>query len=278
LSLARRRLLGGLLAAVLVLASAGSAAAAAAPVPRSIAVRPDCGPVGTGPPPSGPPPPRSLTAAPPTYTIEVIGRGLPANSEADVVFNPGAAQQAFAGSIDGTGAEDDVIHPVTVPAGTYVVEVRPFTFSGETTVPLPGARTLFTVPCPPPPPTPSPSPTPPLRISPPPRVLNPTLTLTPPVGSPGTIVTARGADFPASVPVQLSWSQGIGGTTSAPITTDATGAFTTRVLVLPHDALGPRVLTAVSVTPPNSSLFGFASAAFLVVAGEVQPNDFSWRR
>jgi hypothetical protein len=38
------------------------------------------------------------------------------------------------------------------------------------------------------------------------------------------------------------------------------------------------VLTAVSATPPKSSLLGFASATFLVVAGEVQPSDFSWRR
>jgi hypothetical protein len=50
------------------------------------------------------------------------------------------------------------------------------------------------------------------------------------------------------------------------------------MLVFPHDQLGVRVLTAVSMTPPNSSLIGFASAFFLVVPGEVQPSDFSWRR
>ena len=110
------------------------------------------------------------------------------------------------------------------------------------------------------------------------RVLNPTLTLTPVVGPPGTIVTARGADFPPGTQVQLSWSQGIVSTASAPIATDASGTFTTRVLVFPHDTLGARVMTAVSLVPPKSSLSAFASAPFLVVAGEVQPSDFAWRR
>jgi hypothetical protein len=50
------------------------------------------------------------------------------------------------------------------------------------------------------------------------------------------------------------------------------------VLVFPHDELGARVLTAVSLTRPDSALLGFASASFLVVPGEVQPSDFAWRR
>ena len=44
------------------------------------------------------------------------------------------------------------------------------------------------------------------------------------------------------------------------------------------DGVGVRVLTAVSAAPPDSSLFGFADAAFLVVAGEAQPSDFAGRR
>lgn len=279
---ARRRLLGlGLVLALTAGWSPVPAAAAAAP-PASIAVRPDCGPVGVGPPPtSAPPPPRSLTVAAPTYAIEVIGRGMPPNDQADVIFNPGGQQQAFAGSTDEGGAIDVVIHPITVPAGTYVVQVRPYTTTGLFALPGPPVSTMFLVPCPPPPPpAPSPvaSPSVPQRTGPPPRVLNPTLTLTPAVGPPGTIVVARGAEFPPMVPVQLGWNQGIAGTTLAPVTTDASGAFTTTVLILPHDELGTRVLTAVSAPPINSALFGFASAFFLVVPGEVQPSSFSWRR
>ena len=89
---------------------------------------------------------------------------------------------------------------------------------------------------------------------------------------------AHGADFPPNVPIQLAWSQGIAGTTAGALTADGAGTFTTTVLVLPHDELGARVLTALSVQPPGSSLFGFASASFLVVPGAVQPRDFSWRR
>ncbi len=284
MSARRARLLGGL-AAILTVAWTPAPAHAvtvhAASVVPSIALRPNCGPVGAGP---SPPPviPALVAAAPPTYTIEVIGRGL-APGEADIFFNPGSTQQGFAGNIQNDGTEDDVIHPVTVPAGTYTVLVQPFNFTEGP--PPPGARALFVVPCPPPPPTPTPtaSPTPgasptPTRGGTPPPVLNPTLTLSPAVGPPGTVTVAHGADFPANVGIQLSWSQGIVAGSSSAIVTDASGSFSTQVLVFPHDALGTRVLTAVSVVPPNSSQFGFASAGFLVVAGEVQPRDLTWRR
>jgi hypothetical protein len=264
LSAARLRLLGGLLLALLVGGSPGSAAAAAAPGQASIAVMPTCERAGTA----------QVSTVVVPYTIEVIARNLGIYG-VYIVFNPGPAQRLSSAQPDQNGSLDQVIHVAPVPAGTYTIQVQDLDY-------VPVASTLFVVPCPMPTPVgPSPpaaSPSAPPRISPPPRVLNPTLTLSPAVGPPGTIVTARGADFPASTPVQVSWSQGIGGTTAAPITTDASGGFATTVLVLPHDALGTRVLTAVSVTPPKSSLFGFASASFLVVAGEVQPNDFSWRR
>jgi hypothetical protein len=254
---ARLRLLGGLLLALLVGASPGSAAAAAPP--PVMAVVPTCERAGST-------QPSELVV---TYSIEVIARNLGPYA-VSVVFNPGPAQQVFPEQPDESGSLDQVIHPTAVPAGTYTIEVQDLDD-------VPMTSTRFLVPCPPPPPSPSPSPTP-SRFTPPPRVLNPTLTLTPVVGPPGTIVTARGADFPANVSVQVSWSLGIVSTASAVITTDASGAFTTRVLVYPHDTLGTRVMTAVSLTPPKSSQFGFASASFLVVAGEVQPADFAWRR
>ncbi|HEY7201973.1 MAG TPA: hypothetical protein VIC57_17255 [Candidatus Dormibacteraeota bacterium] len=268
-----RRLLGGLAALVLA-AVAASPSVQAATAPAFIVLRPSCGPAGQGLPS---PPPSPGTG--PVYTIEVVGRGLPPG-EGDVVFNPGTRQQSFGSTTDSGGNLDVVIRPTTVPAGTYAVEVESFHL--ESVV----ARALFQVPCPPTPPpatpTPSPSrpasPTPPPRFTPPPRVLNPTLTLTPAVGPPGTVTVAHGTDFPPNIAIQLAWSQGIAGTTSPSVVSDGTGAFTTTVLVLPHDELGTRVLTAVSLVPPDSSLLGFASASFLVTPGAVQPRDFSWRR
>jgi hypothetical protein len=258
LSPARPRLLGWLLLALLVGMSPGSTAAAAAP-PPVVAVVPTCGRAAT----------TQTTAVVLTYSIEVVGRNLGIYG-VYVVFNPGRAQQVFPEQPDESGSLVQTIHPTLVAPGTYTVEVQDLD-----NVTMASAR--FLVPCPAPPPSSSPSP-PPLQNTPPARVLNPTLRLTPVVGPPGTIVTARGADFPANTQVQVSWSQGIVSTTAAPITTDASGGFTTRVLVFPHDALGARVLTAVTLLTPRSLLFGFASASFLVVPGAVQPADFAWRR
>jgi hypothetical protein len=257
---ARLRLLGGLLLALLVGTSPGSAAAAAAPPAPVMAVLPTCGRAAT----------TQTSATVLTYSIQVIGRNLGIYG-VYVVFNPGRAQQVFPEQPDESGSLDQMIHPTLVAPGTYTIEVQDL---DNVTM----ASAQFLVPCPPPP-SPSPSPSsPPSQNTPPPRVLNPTLTLTPVVGPPGTIVTARGADYPANTQVQVSWSQGIVSTTAAPVTTDASGAFTTRVLVFPHDALGARVLTAVTLLTPRSVLFGFASASFLVVPGAVQPADFAWRR
>jgi hypothetical protein len=255
---ARLRLLGGLLLALLVGGSPGPAAAAAAP-PPVMAVVPTCGP------------PAGNTADVVPYSIEVVARNLGIYG-VYVVFNPGTKQQVFPEQPDETGSLLQVVRVAPVPAGTYTIEVQDLDH-----VTMASAR--FLVPCPAPPPSPSPSPSPPpSRFTPPPSVLNPTLTLTPVVGPPGTIVTVRGADFPPGTQVQVSWSEGIVSTAAAPITTDSSGAFTTTVLVFPHDTLGARVMTAVTLITPRSSLFGFASAPFLVVPGEVQPSDFAWRR
>jgi hypothetical protein len=248
---------------------------AAAP-PPAVAIVPSCGP---------PVPPGEEFPTP--YSIRVLGRNLGPYA-VTIVFNPGRSQQAFKARPNSDGFLDQVIQVQPVIAGTYAVEVQDL--DG-----VPMASAQFQVPCPTPPPTPTPpgrppatpppgspglppsaSPSAPVRGSPAP-VLNPTLTITPSVGPPGTVVVARGADFPANAPVHLAWSQGIAGA-SVPVTTDGTGVFTTTVLVLPHDELGVRVLTAVSATPTDSSLFGFADAAFLVVAGEAQPSDFAGRR
>jgi methyl coenzyme M reductase subunit C len=95
------------------------------------------------------------------------------------------------------------------------------------------------------------------------------LRLDPENGPTGTVTIATGAGFPANAPVVLTWSVGITPTPLEPIFTDASGAFTAQVLVLPRDREGPRTLRAlatlsgVPATP--------ATAPFLVVAGTAAP-------
>jgi Tol biopolymer transport system component len=95
------------------------------------------------------------------------------------------------------------------------------------------------------------------------------LRLDPPLGPTGTVTIATGAGFPANAPVVLTWSVGITPTPLEPIFTDATGAFTAQVLVLPRDREGSRTLRAlatlsgVPATP--------ATAPFLVLPWTAAP-------
>ena len=265
-------------------------AASLPPVPPTIALQPNCGDPGLGPPPTPtptptPPPPPTSTPIPiqlvlpggSTYTIRVVGQNFPVGA-VRIVFNPGPQQQVFFTKTTGVpGTINTVIQPYAVPAGTYRVLAVPLVDTA-TILALPPPQALFGVPCPPPPKGPTPTPLPPGQV--PPPLLNPTLTLTPAVGPPGTVAVAQGTDFPASSQVQLAWSQGILATTSNTVATDKSGSFTATVIVFPHDELGGRFLTAVSAPPPNGNVayVAFAYAPFLVVPGEVQPRGFSSRR
>ena len=89
-------------------------------------------------------------------------------------------------------------------------------------------------------------------------------------------MVASGAGFPAGGRVQLAWSQGILNPLLATVPTDINGAFSEQVLIFPHDGLGSRTLTATSIDVPSAP--ALASAPFLVVPGQFQPRDFTWRR
>lgn len=95
------------------------------------------------------------------------------------------------------------------------------------------------------------------------------LRLDPPSGPAGTVAIATGAGFPANAPVVLTWSAGITPTPLEPVFTDAAGAFTAQVLVLPRDREGPRTLRAVATLSGVPATP--ASAPFLVVAGTAAP-------
>jgi hypothetical protein len=96
---------------------------------------------------------------------------------------------------------------------------------------------------------------------PPPKAANPTLTLNPAVGPPGTIVTVTGSGFPPNTPITIAWSVSSGSIT---VTTDGNGNLpSSQLLILVPDVLGPRF--AVSATSPP------AQAPFLVVPGPAEP-------
>jgi hypothetical protein len=76
----------------------------------------------------------------------------------------------------------------------------------------------------------------------------------PPIGPPGFVTEAVGAGFAPTAVVTLAWAPGAGTTR---VTTDATGAFRTPMLVYPNDTIGPRTLIATSAA-------GVATTAFIV--------------
>lgn len=105
----------------------------------------------------------------------------------------------------------------------------------------------------------------------------PQITLTPAVGPPGTVVTAVGTQYPRSYPVDIAWDHGTMAPSISPLTTDAQGGFTVRLLIFPNDPLGPRSLQTTA-TPSSRETIFLNSATFLVIPGSAQPSDFDWRR
>ncbi len=95
------------------------------------------------------------------------------------------------------------------------------------------------------------------------------LKVEPPNGPPGIVVIAKGTGFPPNAPVTLLWSVGITATPLAPVVSDAAGAFTAQVLVLPKDRLGQRRLRAIAEVP--GQLVAPVTAKFLVTASTGHP-------
>lgn len=145
----------------------------------------------------------------------------------------------------------------TCPPGTI-----PTTTAPTTTAP-PVADTTTTAPTTTRPTVPGsvPTTTLPPTIDIPPPTPGATLVVTPPLGPTGFVTGAVGTGFPPG-PVELTWSGGIGTTMTI---AGPDGTFSTRVLVLPGDRLGPRALVA---TGGGTSTY----AAFLVVPSTVQPS------
>jgi hypothetical protein len=88
----------------------------------------------------------------------------------------------------------------------------------------------------------------------------PVLTLVPPVGPPGTVVSVKGSGFAHDADVVLAWQPGIGAVTAH---TDKDGNLAATILVIPRDLLGPRLILA-KTSPP-------AQAKFTVEPATVEP-------
>ena len=178
---------------------------------------------------------------------------------------------------DGTWRVDGWAVPAqpAAPAGTYTVRG----IDGERTeVLLP-----WTVPCVPPttdstpptrppivtPNTPPSLPTPIITIPPtvaiPPTVSGqPALACSPCLGPPGFVTQLTGSGFPAGATVTLRWAPGLGDKV---VVADAAGAFSTQMLVMPGDTLGPRQASGeVAGGGPK------ATTPFLVVPLTVTPS------
>ena len=96
------------------------------------------------------------------------------------------------------------------------------------------------------------------------------LKVDPPRGPPGIVTIATGKGFPPNTPVVLTWSIGITQRT-APVVTDAVGAFRAQVLVFHHDVEGPRDLMA---SPADGKAFQPISVSFFVTTPTGTPPGF----
>ncbi len=102
----------------------------------------------------------------------------------------------------------------------------------------------------------------------------PTLTVRPPLGTPGLVTQAVGVDFPPGTRVRLAWTVGV-SETPGEVTVGPDGRFAAQVLVFHRDLLGRRELTATPLTGPA---YAPPRSPFLVVARSLQPPSFQTRR
>lgn len=108
------------------------------------------------------------------------------------------------------------------------------------------------------------------------QVRAPAVVVNPAIGPPGFVTVAQGTEFPPGTQVRLAWDFGI-TTTPDTVTVGPDGTFSTQMLVLRKDAIGPRTLRAefLAGTP-----FGTVRTEqpFLVVQRQVGPPNFDNRR
>jgi hypothetical protein len=97
---------------------------------------------------------------------------------------------------------------------------------------------------------------------------DPTLLISPPAASGGTVVTVNGFDFRPNATVSLQWSRGIGSTRTIDLVADADGAFSRQILLFHHDFSGARSLAVVS---SDDQFATGVTVQFTVVPGRGSP-------
>jgi hypothetical protein len=221
--------------------------------------------------------PPSITAAPncsnsppSELLVRFTGRMVVPNTIVDIYFDWPRMDEPIA---EGTTEEDG-----TFDVRAFVTAVNPPNPSGGYTIAArqprrpndPPVTSLFRVPCPQATTTTQPrqNPTTTTRPSgttttttPPAPVFTPSLTLDPPMGPPGFVATAVGTGWPpGSVTIGLT-----AGGVPITATADASGAFTTSVLVLPGTSIGQ---VGVQGTGAGGAT---ATGVFLVVPHSAEP-------
>jgi uncharacterized repeat protein (TIGR01451 family) len=99
------------------------------------------------------------------------------------------------------------------------------------------------------------------------KVLQPTITVIPAVGPPGSVARVTGKEFPPGVAINLTWDKGI-NPASRKFTVRPDGTFDGQALVFRRDQLGARFLAASGLR------FGAVQDDFLVVPRTFSPPDF----
>jgi hypothetical protein len=225
-----------------------------------------------------------------TVSITITGTNFPPKSFGYIVYDPDGPDQQAASRIptntgtfswtfsvvvpnrsitlsvydvDGNVAPNLTWRPVACPPGPTTTTTAPIgsttTTSPDVTVPddtttttRPGIPLITTT-----------TSTLPPTVDVPPPTAGATLTLNPRLGPPGFVTGVVGTGFPPGA-VQLDWSGGVGRTMAI---AGPDGTFSTRVLILPRDRLGPRALVATGQGGVT------AYDGFLVVPSSVQPSS-----
>jgi hypothetical protein len=96
------------------------------------------------------------------------------------------------------------------------------------------------------------------------NVLQPSISILPPVAAPGQVVLVEGRDFPPGSIIALRWNPGITAAATPPAA-GADGAFTTQLLVMGGDQTGAREAVA------SGTGFTAVDAPFLVTPDRLMP-------
>jgi uncharacterized protein DUF11 len=104
------------------------------------------------------------------------------------------------------------------------------------------------------------------------EILQPTIRVLPSVGPPGQVVLAYGENMPPASDITLVWAPGISVHTG-PFEVSDDGTVRVPLLIVRHDQVGTRLLTATSTT----ALFTPVDGVMLVVPGTLVPPNFNGR-